>query len=140
MRKPDQIILRNDVEEYLYRWFIVRRSKAKHFAFNAYIHKFLMSDEQDPHDHPWWSVSFCLWGDVTEVVREDDGTQWERKIPWMLPVYRPDGFTHRLILQSKTCWTLFITGRNTREWGFYTKLGWIRHDKYSMYKRGEGHV
>jgi len=117
--------------DYLYRWYAVPKNR---FA-NFYIHKFERSDEERAlHDHPWKSVSFLIWGEIEEVYRiygEDPSMgpeyyvdKW-RSVPKFKPVFRVAAHTHRIVLKSKTAWTLFFTWRHEREWGFHCPNGWV---------------
>lgn len=148
MRKPDQIIgkFREDGAGedtvFLNRWWIIRRAKAKRFRFNIYLHQFVRSDEDRAmHDHPWWSVSFCLSGSAVEHY-EDRGCVLAltpraiREVPWLWPIFRKATHTHRIELTSdQPLWTLFITGPKTREWGFHCPQGW-RHWKDFAFGQG----
>ena len=124
MRPPDQQITNWDGDTYLNRWWIVRRAKAKHFAFNIYLHQFLRSDDDRAmHDHPWWSVSFLLKGRAVEHYI-DRGAGMIRIPMRFVPMFRRATHTHRIEV-SGDCWTLFITGPKVREWGFHTLYGWV---------------
>ena len=115
MRKPDVVINGN----YLKRWFIVPRNR----FFNIYLHCFGESDDDRAlHDHPWWSVSFLLKG---ELIEHKIATR--RHIPRFLPIIRSAKSAHRLELIKGPAWTVFITGPRVRSWGFHCpKVGW-RH-------------
>ena len=43
---------REDNEPYLERYYIFLKDR-KTFPFNIFIHRFLKSDPDDLHDHPW---------------------------------------------------------------------------------------
>ena len=119
MRKPDFVI--NDAgsdKPYLSRWWVIPRNK----WFNIYLHKFERSDDDRAlHDHPWYSVSFLLKGEMVE-----HSFKGLRFIPRFLPIFRTAKFAHRLELVKGPVWTLFITGPRLRSWGFYCPHGW-RH-------------
>ena len=78
-------------------------------------------DDRALHDHPWYSVSFLLRGEMLE-----HSFKGARFIPWLIPVFRSAKFAHRLELVKGPVWTVFITGPRLREWGFYCPNGW-RH-------------
>lgn len=118
-------------EDYLYRWHIIPRNR----WFNIYLHKFVGGDDDRAlHDHPFDSFSIRLKGEAWEAVLQDDDyvgipltrTVW-RKLPRF--AYRPATFLHRIHLQAgaKPVWTLFITGRRKRDWGFLCKDGVWHH-------------
>lgn len=130
--------------EYLHRFFVIPRNR----FFNIYLHHYTGSDDDRAmHDHPWWSVSFCLWGNLVEhyveFTREDHPhgfVGWimdHRKICWLLPYVRRPQHTHRLELKSKHAWTLFITGPKVREWGFHCPQGWVHWEQFTSGPDGE---
>lgn len=114
MRPPDIKI----GDDYLWRWYVIPRNR----FFNIYLHRFGRSDDDRAlHDHPWYSVSFLLSGEMIEHNFRGICTirRW-----W--PIVRSAKFAHRLELVKGPVWTLFITGPNIRSWGFYCPRGW-RH-------------
>ena len=114
LRKPDIVI----GDGYLSRWWLLPRNK----YFNIYLHKFAGSDDDRAlHDHPWFSCSFLLKGEMIE--HQIDG---KRYIPWLRPVFRTAKFAHRLELIKGPVWTIFVTGPRIRSWGFHCPKGW-RH-------------
>jgi len=118
-RKPDVVIGDN----YLSRWWLIPRNK----FFNIYIHKFGRSDDDRAlHDHPWFSVSFLLKGEMIE--HHFNG---KRHIPWLWPVFRTAKFAHRLELVKSPVWTIFITGPRIRTWGFHCPNGWRHWKKFT---------
>lgn len=113
MRKPDLDI----GPGYLQRWYIIPRNK----WFNIYLHKILRDDaDLQLHDHPWWSLSFLLKGELLE-----ESFEGKRHIPAYLPIIRSAKFAHRLEVVQGPVWTIFITGPKVRKWGFYTHQGWV---------------
>lgn len=116
-RQPDFVIGRSS-GPYLRRWWVIPRND----WFNIYLHEFLHDDDDRAlHDHPWWSVSLLLNGEVIEntpagSVRFRTGTIKVRSAT----------YSHRIeLIDSKPAWTLFITGPKIREWGFHCPKGWI---------------
>ena len=111
-------------DNYLERWHIIPRNR----FFNIYLHKFSGSDDDRAlHDHPWWSVSFLLKGRLHEIYKAEIvgfSFRVRKPIKRFRPVFRPASHAHRLELQSKAAWTLFITGPRVREWGFHCPKGW----------------
>ena len=97
--------------------------------FNAYIHFFNGPDpDEDLHDHPWWSLSILLRGELIEITPEHPKG---RKAPRIC--LRPPNAAHSIIKGSwktKRPVTLFITGPKIRDWGFFTKKGWVTHEQY----------
>lgn len=113
-RPPDKTIGIN----YLQRWHVIERNKKA----NIYLHHYTGSDDPRAlHDHPWWSLSILIRGELIE-----HNLNGKRIIPRWLPVIRSAKFAHRLELVTEDALTLFITGPVIREWGFHCPNGW-RH-------------
>ena len=111
-RKPDVEIGIN----YLWRWYLIPRNR----FFNIYLHRFGRSDDDRAfHDHPWYSVSFLLQGEMIE-----HSFKGVRHIPFFRPVFRTAKFAHRLELVKRPVWTIFLTGPKVRGWGFYCPEAW----------------
>ena len=125
LNNPDEIIEHN----YLCRWHLIPRNR----FFNIYLHKFTGNDDYYFHDHPWSSISFLIKGYLREIYGEDwrfpSISKSHRYINHHWPIYRPAKFSHRLEIVKGPVWTLFITGPKTRNWGFYTPAGWVKHDE-----------
>lgn len=121
------IMDREGNEPYLIRYYMlhVDRDDNGGFSFNIFIHKFIIGDDADKHDHPWNFFTLILSGGYYEEYEKVvDG----RKIT--LTEFRKPGFfqyvksthTHRVILpENKGCWTLFVPFKKNREWGFWRK-------------------
>jgi hypothetical protein len=118
LRRPDRVI----GQRYLHRWHILPRNP----WLNVYLHRFVGSDSAI-HDHPWWSVSFLLRGELWERWRtpaHDRVLLRLRRVPWLRPVLRSPTYAHALTLTRGPAWTIFVTGPVVREWGFWTEKGW----------------
>lgn len=113
---------------YMDRWYLIPRSR----RFNVYLHRIYGSDKPIPHDHPWWSVSFCLWG----WMREHIGIHAERSriVPWLWPVFRSSTHSHWMEILRGPVWTLFITGPTFRHWGFWLRGKWIPHADFDRFE------
>lgn len=111
--QPDFIV----GDHYLHRYYIIPRNR----FFNIYVHHIMKSDDDRAlHDHPWWSVSFKLAGQLTEITERGARKPWR-----FMPVLRSPRMAHRLVIApGQSAWTLFITGPRLREWGFYCPKGW----------------
>lgn len=110
---------------YLMRWYILPRNP----IFNIYLHKIVRDDDDRAlHDHPWWSLSLLLKGEIIEV--DNNGWHFYKRLKIR---FRKAEYCHRLMLpyrgHEKPAWTLFITGPRIREWGFHCPQGW-RHWKF----------
>lgn len=111
--------------------------------FGLYVHWInLPDDDRDPHDHPWNFLSAVLRGGYTEVVykydEHSDGptlvaeTTHGRWSAHRMPTDRAHRITH---LQPQTV-TLILTGRRSRDWGFWTEAGWVPWRQYDRTGHG----
>jgi len=132
--KPHFIIGSPD-DPYLLRWFLIPRNR----FLNIYLHKFCKDDDDRAlHDHPWWFISFLLWGRYDEIISGDGTKAIYRDAPSV--AYRPATWQHRVALpriiawNTKTdeisetrrpAWTIVITGPRVRDWGFWCPKGFV---------------
>jgi len=56
---------RVDNEPYLERYYLFLKDRER-FPFNVFLHKFLKSDPDDVHDHPWPFLTIILRGGYYE--------------------------------------------------------------------------
>lgn len=113
--EPDEIIDR-DGNEYLHRWYIVRN----YGEYNVYLHKFLRDDVDDAlHDHPWPSASIILSGQYLEIMEDGEHVRKTGEV-----IFRDAETAHRIVLTDGHVYTLFITGKKVRPWGFHCEDGW----------------
>lgn len=114
-------------EPYLERYYIFLKDRSN-FPFNIFIHKFLKSDPDDLHDHPWDYYTFILRGGYWEYTPE--GKFWRR--PFSCRHGKAKSL-HRIELDKEKpyCWTLFIPCTRKRQWGFVTDDGWINNKDYN---------
>lgn len=133
---------------YLKRWFVIPRNRVA----NVYLHHFLRDDDDRAlHDHPWSNISL-IFGEYGEVVFKQPPEEGVPLPPTTLIVRRRWSVTrrkaeqaHRIVLPRSTetdkpipCWSLFLTGRNKRSWGFWCPEGrWIHWRKFTAGPRGE---
>lgn len=108
--------------------------------FTVRLHHILRSDQdRELHDHPWDFTSLILSAGYWEYRPARAGRlglsppfcEIERR--WCRPlsvVCRKAEDAHRLEL-TRPVWTLVITGRKRRDWGFYTKDGWVHWRQWS---------
>ena len=113
-------------EPYLERYYLFLKERET-FPFNLFLHKFLKSDPDDLHNHPWPYRTIILKGGYWEHTKE--GKFWRGPFTYR---YAPANTFHRIELDplKSSCWTLFIPGRRVQDWGFETEDGLIQHDKY----------
>ena len=126
---------RVDSEPYLERYYVFLKDR-KWFPFNVFIHKFLKSDPDDVHDHPWPYATLILKGGYYEWVPEFNSKNekiGERRFwrgPGHFRLCRSTSY-HRIELKpGVTAWTMFMPGPQLREWGFLVNNKWIKHDIY----------
>ena len=126
------IMDRTDKKPYLIRYYLFLKERDK-FPFNIFLHKFLSSDPDDLHDHPWNFISIPIYPGYFEHT--PGGYQWRGPLHIK---YAKAEHLHRVELGPKQyCWTVFIPLRKKREWGFKTKDGWVNNTNYLLSKKDE---
>jgi hypothetical protein len=126
---------RLDNEPYLERYYVFLKDRER-FPFNVFVHKFLKSDPDDVHDHPWPFATLILRGGYWEWRPTFDAEG--RKIGEVARWCGAGSFRtaqantyHRIELDPNiTSWTLFMPGRKQRDWGFLVKNRWIQWEQY----------
>lgn len=113
-------IRRKDADKYLVRYSIF---SCKWFAIK--VHNILISDDDCLHDHPWKFISLILRGGYVEHTEKGSRIYHPGNI-----LVRPAEFKHRLELHQPA-WTLVITFKKTRTWGFHTPTGFIKWFNYT---------
>lgn len=122
-------------EPYLERYYLFLKDR-KYFPFNVFLHRFLKSDPDDVHDHPWPYATLILKGGYWEwtPIFNSKGEKIGEKSKWCgAGSFRTASSTsyHRIELDPEVeCWTMFMPGPQKREWGFLCKGKWIPHDEY----------
>jgi hypothetical protein len=136
------ILDRQSNEPYLERYYVFLKDR-KWFPFNIFIHKFLKSDPDDVHDHPWPYATLILKGGYWEWIPQfnREGKKCSEIAAWRGPGHFrmcSANSYHRIELDpSIECWTMFMPGPQKREWGFLVKGNWIKHDEYMNLKKAE---
>jgi hypothetical protein len=122
-------------EPYLERYYLFLKERAK-FPFNIFLHKFLKSDPDDLHDHPWPYATLILKGGYYEWIPlfDSKGTIIGETRHWRGPghfrICRSNSY-HRIELkEGVTAWTLFMPGPKQRDWGFVKNNQWIQWENY----------
>ena len=129
------ILDRLDNEPYLERYYVFLKDRSW-FPFNIFVHKFLKSDPDDVHDHPWPFFTVILKGGYWEWT-----PTFNRKGEKIAEIgkwhgagsFRTAGANtyHRIELDPDIeCWTLFMPGRKKRDWGFLVKNKWVQWEQY----------
>jgi hypothetical protein len=129
------IMDRRSDEPLLERYYVFLKDR-KRFPFNVFIHKFLKSDPDDVHDHPWPYATLILKGGYYEwtPIFDQQGNKLSEVCQWRGPgSFRVCGASsyHRIELDpSIECWTMFMPGPQKREWGFLVNNKWIESETY----------
>ncbi len=143
-RPPDMYVGGRD-NPYMLRWYIIPRNR----WLNIYLHKFLRDDEDRAlHDHPWWFLSLMIRGrylEWTPCTDDDHPLATNVGVMRYAPslAFRRATHTHRIELPKdkagniRPTWTLVLTGRRVREWGFHCPQGW-RHWREFLSPKDEG--
>lgn len=112
----------------------------------------------DPHDHPWAFMTMVLSGfyfDERWKVRNGEvGFKGYQRMRRFFPYFRSKDHIHRVMLPHdvlwrsgasltegtvhwiktgkdvRSAWTLFVRGRRTRTWGFWTSDGFVPWYEY----------
>ena len=122
-------------EPYLERYYLFLKERSG-FPFNIFLHKFLKSDPDDVHDHPWPYATLILKGGYWEWIPEFNaaGEKIGEVRKWRGPGhFRISSATsyHRVELGNDVeCWTLFMPGPKQREWGFLVQDQWVQWEQY----------
>ena len=129
-------------EPYLERYYVFLKDR-KRFPFNIFVHKFLKSDPDDVHDHPWPFLTIILRGGYWEWIPVFNvrGAKIHEYCVWR----RPGSFRfaqansfHRIELDPDVeCWTLFIPGIKQRDWGFLVKNRWVQWQEYLNMRKSQ---
>lgn len=117
---------------YLIRYLLVNTK-----YFNFYIHRFLRSDGDDPHDHPWNFMTYVVDGYYNEHkynlsgIDPIDGTfDYSHVVNHRNKgslVFRKATDVHKVVVtedipvleKERAPLTICITGPRKREWGFW---------------------
>jgi hypothetical protein len=129
------IMDRVDNQPYLERYYVFLKDR-KWFPFNIFVHKFLKSDTEDVHDHPWPFLTVILRGGYYEWTPQFNSKG--EKIAEIARWCGPGSFRwasahkyHRVEIDPDVeCWTLFMPGIKQRDWGFLVKNKWIQWEQY----------
>lgn len=138
------VLDRQSNDPYLERYYLFLQDRKK-FPFNVFLHKFLKSDPDDVHDHPWNYATLILKGGYWEHIPSEykpyrtlDGNLNTVRVwrgPGHFRMCSAESF-HRIELNPNVeCWTLFMPGRQRREWGFDVEGNWIQHEQYLKEKQ-----
>lgn len=123
---------REDNEPYLERYYLFLKDRVT-FPFNIFLHKFYKSDPDDLHDHPWNYITFIVKGGYWEYTPE--GKFWRG--PGHFRRCTAESY-HRIEVEpGVACWSIFIPGKQRREWGFDKNGNWVQHEQYLQSRKEE---
>ena len=134
------IMDRVDNQPYLERYYVFLRDR-KWFPFNIFVHKFLKSDTEDVHDHPWPFLTVILRGGYWEWTPQFDaqGRRTGEIARWCGPGsfrWASAHQYHRVEIDPDVeCWTLFMPGIKQRDWGFLVQNKWVQWEQYLAQRR-----
>lgn len=107
---------------YLVRWRIETP------WFSVRLHHWLApDDDRAKHDHPWNFVTFVLKGGYTDV--SPAGSQ-HLKAPAVQ--YRSAEHQHTVFPDAGGCWTIIVTSKKLRPWGFWVNGKFKKANKYFL--------
>ena len=122
-------------EPYLERYYVFLKDRTW-FPFNVFLHKFLKSDPDEVHDHPWNYATLILKGGYWEWIPQfnNKGEKFGEIAHWRgAGHFRVCGAKsyHRIEIEPDVeTWTLFMPMWKRRDWGFWTHKGWVQHEQY----------
>ena len=130
-------------EDYLIRWHLIPDNK----WCNIFLHKFNGPDPgRHLHDHPWNFATIILRGNYTEYQPDRPGRRLGSPSEFNKDSFqsfsaqagdvhfRKAEFIHTIYKVQPGTWSLIVTGRGRREWGFHTPGGWVHWKTYSERK------
>lgn len=113
---------------YLERFYILKTPFCE-----IMLHRFHCGDDAVMHDHPWDSCNIILETGYNEhVINEWNEEEVHFRAPGYFG-YRSAEGQHWVELLPNTSghvWTLFMTMRRRKEWGFFTKEGYMDSQEY----------
>lgn len=131
-RNPDEIIYRQGIPMFE-RWWLSRTPSGE-TGGNVYLHRWLRSDAEVPHDHPWASRTTVLKGWLEEVSWIDDShLGWPGNSRLLLPgnsLQREAEEIHAITACEPGTITLFETGQKVRDWGFWVDRQFVPWREY----------
>lgn len=115
---------------YLIRYYVIKSK-----WLNVFLHRFLRSDRDDLHDHPWNFVTYLVKGAYTEkkwnpktkktdIIRRINFPEFNAAVNRL--VFRKATDQHQVLTdrslklseREEAPLTICVTGRTQREWGF----------------------
>jgi hypothetical protein len=112
---------------YLERFYIVKAP-----LIEIMIHRFHLSDVAVFHDHPWASWNVILKGGYVEHTLQDGNEAAQFRKPGYFG-QRSAKAKHWVELPEGSAgnvWTLFVTFRREKSWGYFTDHGYYPFEEY----------
>ncbi len=110
---------------YAYRWVFI------FFGYSIRIHHFLRSDDKRyMHDHAWWFTTLILKGSYTDVSKDANGNEIREVLNAGDIRHREANHAHYVQVEESGCWTILVTGKPMRNWGFWVKGKMMRPLRY----------
>lgn len=113
-------------DKYLGRWILYVG------GFTLRLHRFFRGDDaRAPHDHPWTFWTFPLCRGYVESILNTHGTLTPNWVPGWRWSRRPSSYMHIVAHPRKPFYTIVVTLRKDRSWGFWPQcdvdsLGTVR--------------
>ena len=134
----NKIFRRRDItrkgELYLRRYYLTPRS----WPIKVFLHVIYKPDDDEfPHDHPWPFFGLVLSGGYFEAIYKKlaggkvEFSEYKHRYLGTV-AYRGMDAVHQIdaLHNEKKCWTLIITGKPKRIWGFFTDKGRVEWNVY----------
>jgi len=108
---------------YLQRWVVGNAS------FSIRLHHWFYGDDPRAfHDHAWDFICFVIKGSYYDVTESG-----EEFMPRGVIRFRKAG--HKHTVKTDGCWTIVVTGKTKRKWGFWVRNAtgnpiWLRARRY----------
>jgi hypothetical protein len=144
--------------------YLVRYIVFKSKLCCVYIHRFMRSDADDPHDHPWNFFTYIISGGYTELhyktevdmlTHESTRFLWEpvsnKRTPGSL-AHRRATDIHQVVLDrsyemdeiDQAPFTVCLMGPRRRHWGFWPKSNhgttWVDWREYLDIQEGDARI
>ncbi len=93
-----------------------------------YVHHLTSPDTGDLHDHPWNFLSIVVRGGYDEILDPAPADRsvmasWRTWGRWSVHRMRTTS-AHRIESVQPGTWTIVVTGRRARRWGFWHACRW----------------
>jgi hypothetical protein len=114
---------------YLDRWIIGKLGDRR-----LYLHRFILDDPEEPHNHPRVFISLLFRGSYREEIFYPEGHKETRqfKAPY-LRRFSPE-HAHR-ISRCNGAWSLVLVGKRQQDWGFRSGSRWISPEELEARSR-----